>query len=256
MEAISKLFSLQGQLALVTGCSRGIGRAMAVALAEAGADVIGVSNSLKPGSETEKEVVSTGRKFYSYAANLGDRKALYDFIATVKAAHPRIDILVNNAGTIMRSPAAEHPDEYWDQVLSINLDAQFILTREIGKEMIGRGKGKIVFTCSLLSFQGGINVPGYAASKGALASLVKAFANEWAGKGVNVNGIAPGYISTDNTEALRQDPQRSKSILDRIPAGRWGEPEDFKGPAVFLCSEAAAYVQGTILTVDGGWMGR
>jgi 2-deoxy-D-gluconate 3-dehydrogenase len=156
----------------------------------------------------------------------------------------------------MRKPAAEHPDEYWDQVLNVNLDAQFILTREIGKEMIKRGAGKIVFTCSLLSFQGGITVPGYAASKGAVASLVKAFANEWASKGVNVNGIAPGYIATDNTEALRNDEQRSKSIMDRIPAGRWGEAEDFKGVTVFLCSDAAAYMHGAIVTVDGGWMGR
>jgi 2-deoxy-D-gluconate 3-dehydrogenase len=172
----------------------------------------------------------------------------------VKQEHKQIDILVNNAGTIMRKPAAEHPDEYWDPVLNINLDAPFILTRELGKEMIARGRGKIVFTCSLLSFQGGINVPGYAASKGAIASLVKAFANEWASNGVN--GIAPGYIATDNTEALRNDAQRSKSILDRIPANRWGEPDDFKGPIVFLCSDAAAYVHGTIVTVDGGWMGR
>lgn len=256
MEIVSNLFSLAGKVALVTGCSRGIGRAMAVGLAEAGADIIGVSNSLQPGSETEKEVLATGKKFYPYSADLGNRESLYQFIEKLKAAHGTIDILVNNAGTILRNPAAEHSDEYWDKVLSINLDAQFILTREIGKTMIEQGKGKIVFTCSLLSFQGGINVPGYAASKGALASLVKAFANEWASKGINVNGIAPGYISTDNTEALRQDAQRSKSILDRIPAARWGEPEDFKGPTVFLCSEAASYVQGTILTVDGGWMGR
>ena len=256
MASGSDLFSLAGKQALVTGCSRGIGRAMAVGLAEAGADIIGVSHSLQPGSETEKEVLATGRKFSAYSADLGNREALYQFIEKVKADHPQIDILVNNAGTILRNPAAEHSDEYWDKVLSINLDAQFILTREIGKRMIEQGGGKIVFTCSLLSFQGGINVPGYAASKGALASLVKAFANEWASKGINVNGIAPGYISTDNTEALRQDAQRSKSILDRIPAARWGEPQDFKGPTVFLCSEAASYVQGTILTVDGGWMGR
>jgi len=167
-----------------------------------------------------------------------------------------IDILVNNAGTIMRKPAAEHPDEYWDKVLDINLDAPFILSREVGKHMLQRGNGKIIFTCSLLSFQGGITVPGYAASKGALSSLVKALANEWASKGINVNGIAPGYIATDNTEALRADEERSKSILGRIPAGRWGEPEDFKGPTVFLASKAADYVHGTILLVDGGWMGR
>jgi len=156
----------------------------------------------------------------------------------------------------MRAPAAEHPDEYWDKVLTINLDAQFILAREVGKHMLQRGSGKIIFTSSLLSFQGGINVPGYAASKGAIASLIKALANEWAGKGLNVNGIAPGYIATDNTEALRNDPERSKSILSRIPAGRWGEPEDFKGAVVYLASGAANYVNGTILTVDGGWMGR
>jgi len=157
---------------------------------------------------------------------------------------------------ILRKPAAEHPDEYWDKVLSLNLDAPFILARELGKEMIIRGSGKIVFTCSLLSFQGGINVPGYAASKGALSSLIKALSNEWASKGVQVNGIAPGYIATDNTEALRNDPDRSRSILERIPAGRWGEIEDFKGPAIFLSSSASDYVSGTILTVDGGWMGR
>jgi 2-deoxy-D-gluconate 3-dehydrogenase len=157
---------------------------------------------------------------------------------------------------ILRQPAVVHSDELWDRVLAINLDAPFILARELGKEMVGRRSGKIIFTCSLLSFQGGINVPGYAASKGALASVVKALANEWAAQGVNVNGIAPGYISTDNTGSLRQDPVRSKAILDRIPAGRWGEPDDFKGPVVFLASSASEYVHGTILMVDGGWMGR
>ncbi|MDQ3278971.1 MAG: SDR family oxidoreductase [Bacteroidota bacterium] len=253
---MAPLFSLKGKKALVTGCSRGIGQAMAIGLAEAGADIIGVSNSLQPGSGVEEAVKATGQQFWSYAADLGNREAVYRFLQEVKAAHSEIDILINNAGTILRNPAAQHSDAEWDQVLTINLDTPFILARELGKEMITRGSGKIVFTCSLLSFQGGINVPGYAASKGALNSLVKALANEWAAKGVNVNGIAPGYISTDNTDALRKDEVRSKSILDRIPAGRWGEPDDFKGPVVFLCSEAAAYVQGTILTVDGGWMGR
>lgn len=250
-------FDLQGKTALVTGCNKGIGKAMAAGLAEAGADIIGVSGSLEAsGSDVQKQVETLGRKFKAYTANLSDRDALYAFIQKVQAENPVIDILVNNAGTIMRKPAAEHPDEYWDTVLSLNLDAPFILAREMGKKMIERGNGKIIFTCSLLSFQGGINVPGYAASKGALSSLVKALANEWASKGVNVNGIAPGYIATDNTEALRNDPERSASILSRIPAGRWGEPEDFKGPAVFLASDAAAYVNGTILVVDGGWMGR
>ncbi|WP_324497040.1 SDR family oxidoreductase [Haliscomenobacter sp.] len=250
-------FRLDGKLALVTGCNRGIGRGMAEGLAEAGADIIGVSSSLGlEGSEIGDYVQSLGRKFYPYQADFSQRDTLYAFISKVKQDFPQIDVLINNAGTIMRKPAAEHPDEYWDRVIEINLNSQFVLAREIGKEMVARGSGKIIFTASLLSFQGGITVPGYAASKGAIASLIKALANEWAGKGVNVNGIAPGYIATDNTEALRQDPVRSKTILDRIPAGRWGEPADFKGPVVFLASEASSYVNGTILTVDGGWMGR
>ena len=251
------LFNLSGKTALVTGCNKGIGKAMAIGLAEAGADIIGVSGSLEAsGSEVELAVKATGRKFRAYQADLSNREKLYVFIKKLQDENPVIDILINNAGTIMRMPAAEHPDEYWDKVLSINLDAPFVLAREIGKKMIEKGSGKIIFTCSLLTFQGGINVPGYAASKGALGSLVKALANEWAGKGVNVNGIAPGYIATDNTEALRNDEERSKSILSRIPANRWGQPEDFKGPAIFLASKAGEYVHGTILTVDGGWMGR
>ena len=250
-------FDLSGKIALVTGCKRGIGKAIAIGLAEAGADIIGVSATLEEsGSAIEKEVTALGRKFIGYTADFADRTALYAFIAAVKKDFPVIDILVNNAGTILRAPAAEHSDDFWDKVLEVNLNAQFILCREIGKDMIARGVGKILFTASLLSFQGGITVPGYAASKGGIGSLVKALANEWAGKGVNVNGIAPGYISTDNTEALRNDPVRSQQILARIPAGRWGEAEDFKGAAVFLASDAASYVHGTILTVDGGWMGR
>ena len=250
-------FDLTGKTALVTGCNKGIGKAMAIGLAEAGANIIGVSGSLAAsGSDIENKVVALGRSFKAYAANLSDRDALYAFIHKVKTENPVIDILVNNAGTIMRKPAADHPDEYWDTVLALNLDAPFILAREFGKLMLERKSGKIIFTCSLLSFQGGINVPGYAASKGALSSLVKALANEWASSGINVNGIAPGYIATDNTEALRNDPDRSASILSRIPAARWGEPDDFKGPVVFLASDAAAYVNGTILVVDGGWMCR
>jgi len=253
---VTELFNLNGKTALVTGCSRGIGQAMALGLAEAGADIVGVSSTLEPGSKTEKMITDAGTKFTPFAVNLSDRTAVYQFIEKVKSKVKNIDILINNAGTILRNPAAQHSDEEWDKVMAINLDSQFILAREFGREMINRGSGKIVFTCSLLSFQGGINVPGYAASKGAIASLVKALANEWASKGVNVNGIAPGYISTDNTEQLRNDATRSKSILDRIPAGRWGEPDDFKAATVFLCSDAAAYVHGTILTIDGGWMGR
>ena len=253
---ILSAFNLSGKTALVTGCNRGIGMGMAVGLAEAGADIIGVSASLAPGSEVEKQVTALGRSFQSYQADFSSRESIYNFLGQLADAGIVPDILVNNAGTIMRNPAAEHSDEYWDRVININLDAQFIMSREIGKKMIERGSGKIIFTCSLLSFQGGINVPGYAASKGGIARLTMALANEWAGKGVNVNAIAPGYISTDNTAALREDKDRSSSILGRIPAGRWGEPEDFKGPVVFLASDASNYVHGTILTVDGGWMGR
>ena len=249
-------FKLDGKVALVTGCRRGIGKGIAEGLAEAGADIIGVSASLGPESETGKAVTALGRKFYPYACDFSDRKALYAFIAKVKAEHPRIDILFNNAGSILRKPAAEHPDEYWDKIIETNLSAQFVLAREFGKEMIRRKSGKIVFTCSLLTFQGGINVPGYAASKAGVGELVMAFANEWAKFGVNVNGIAPGYIATDNTQALRDDPVRSQAILERIPAGRWGTPEDFKGVAVFLASAASNYVNGSIYLVDGGWMGR
>jgi 2-deoxy-D-gluconate 3-dehydrogenase len=251
------MFSLKGKIALLTGCSKGIGKAIAIGLAEAGADIIGVSASIElNGSQVEKEVTALGRTFKAYQADFSDRDSLNVFIGKVKNDFPIIDILINNAGTIMRMPAAEHPNEYWDRVMAINLDSQFILAREIGRDMIARGSGKIIFTASLLTFQGGINVPSYAASKGAIGSLVKSLANEWAGKGVNVNAIAPGYIATDNTEALRNDPERSSSILARIPAGRWGETQDFKGPAVFLASSASDYIHGTILTVDGGWMGR
>ena len=250
-------FRLDGQVALVTGCKRGIGKAMAVALAEAGADIIGVSATLEPsGSEVAKAVQQTGRSFSAYTCDFSHRPSLYNFIAAVKSNHPQIDILVNNAGTILRAPAAEHPDEYWDQVIEVNQSAQFILTREFGKKMIVQGSGKIIFTASLLTFQGGITVPGYAASKGAIGQMTMAFANEWAGHGVNVNAIAPGYISTDNTEALRHDPERSKAILSRIPAGRWGTAEDFEGPIVFLASPASDYMHGAIILVDGGWMGR
>lgn len=249
-------FKLDGKLALVSGCSRGIGRGIAVGLAEAGADVIGVSARLEPGSEVEREISALGRKFYPYQCDFSDRKAVYEFIAKVKSEHPAVDILFNNAGSILRKPAAEHPDEYWDKIIEINLSAQFIMAREFGKEMVARGSGKIVFTASLLSYQGGVTVPGYAASKAGVKELVMALSNEWAGKGVNVNGIAPGYIATDNTQALREDPSRSRQILERIPAGRWGTPEDFKGVAVFLASAASSYVNGAVYLVDGGWMGR
>ncbi len=255
--AILDSFKLDGKTAVVTGCKRGIGKAMALALAEAGADIIGVSQSLEPtGSDVEKEIVSRGRKFKGYTCDFADRAAVYAFINQVKADFPVIDILVNNAGTILRKPAAEHPDEYWDKVMEVNLNSQFVLSRELGKEMVARGSGKVIFTASLLTFQGGITVPGYAASKGAVGQLTMALSNEWAGKGVQVNAIAPGYIATDNTAALQADPVRNTAILARIPAGRWGNADDLAGATVFLASAASNYVNGTILTVDGGWMGR
>ncbi|MDP4915405.1 MAG: SDR family oxidoreductase [Saprospiraceae bacterium] len=251
------IFDLTGKVALVTGCKRGIGFAIAEGLAAAGADIIGVSATLElQQSDIEKSVIALGRKFYAYQCDFSDRSQLYTFLEIVTKEHKVIDILVNNAGSILRNPAVDHSDEYWDTVLEINLSAQFILSRTLGAKMIENGQGKIIFIASLLSFQGGINVPGYAAAKGGIASLTKALANEWASKGVNVNAIAPGYIETDNTYALRNDPDRSTSILQRIPANRWGKPSDFAGPAIFLASDAANYVHGTILTVDGGWMGR
>ena len=255
--AIFDLFKVEGKTALVTGARRGLGKAMAIALAEAGADIIGVSASMeKEGSEVEKEIRARGKSFRGYACDLGDRKAVYALIEAVRAGCAPVDILVNNGGTILRKPAAEHPDEYWDRIIEVNLNAQFILAREFGRDMIARGGGKIVFTASLLTFQGGITVPGYAAAKGGLGQLVKALANEWASRNVQVNAIAPGYMETDNTTALRADPVRNPAILARIPAGRWGKPEDMMGAVVYLASAASDYVSGEVLTVDGGWMGR
>lgn len=255
--SVDSLFDLTGKTALVTGCKRGIGRGMAEALAAAGADIIGVSASLeKEGSAVEQAVTAMGRSFTGFTCDFSNRTALNDFTAELHARGIVPDILINNAGTIKRKPAAEHPDAWWDDVIEVNLSAQFLLSREIGKGMVERGSGKIIFTASLLTFQGGITVPGYSASKGGIGQLTKALANEWASKGVNVNAIAPGYIATDNTEALRNDEDRYKAILERIPQGRWGTPEDFAGPVVFLASAASNYVNGEILTVDGGWMGR
>jgi 2-deoxy-D-gluconate 3-dehydrogenase len=248
-------FKLDGKTAIVTGSNQGIGQAYAQALAEAGADIIGVSYQ-SDFTETEKLITTTGRKFKSYISDFSNRESLYQFVKSVKNDFNKIDILVNNAGMILRKPISEHPDDYWDKVIDVNLSAQFILTREFGKEMAERGYGKIVFIASLLSFQGGITVPGYAASKGGIKQLTMAFANEWASRGVTVNAIAPGYIATENTKALHEDAVRNKSILDRIPAGKWGTPEDLKGTIVFLCSDASNYLNGSVVTVDGGWMGR
>ena len=254
---VMEQFRLDGKKALVTGARRGIGKAMAIGLAEAGADIIAVSANLEAaGSEIEREVLALGRSFAGYRCDFSDRDDLYKFIGDVTGAHSVIDILVNNAGTVLREAAERHPDDYWDKIIDTNLSAQFLLSREIGKGMLARGSGKIIFIASLLTFQGGITVPGYAASKGGVGQLTKALANEWAGRGVQVNAIAPGYVRTDVTEALQNDPERFRAILDRIPAGRWGEIDDFKGPAVFLASSASDFVNGEILVVDGGWMGR
>jgi 2-dehydro-3-deoxy-D-gluconate 5-dehydrogenase len=250
-------FELTGKLALVTGCRRGIGLAMAEALAAAGADVVGASLSLDPGeSEVRRRVEAHGRTFAAYRADLGSDAGAKDLAAAVLADGLEVDILVNNAGTIARAPALDHGDDQWQRVLQTNLTSAFVLTRELGRRMVERGRGKIIFTASMLSFQGGINIVSYTASKSGIAGLVRALANEWAPHGVNVNAIAPGYIATDNTQPLRDDPERSRVILDRIPAGRWGEPADLAGATVFLASPASDYVHGVILPVDGGWLGR
>jgi 2-dehydro-3-deoxy-D-gluconate 5-dehydrogenase len=250
-------FDLAGKTAVVTGCRRGIGRAAALGLAASGADIIGVSAALEDdGGEVGAEVRAAGRKFSGFRCDFADRDSVYQLVADLGAQGLQVDILVNNAGTIARMPAAEHSDDLWDRVLEVNLTAQFVLTRELGRGMLDRGAGKIVFVASMLSFQGGVNVPGYTASKSGIAGLTKALANEWAGRGVNVNAVAPGYIRTDNTQALQDDEVRSAEILARIPARRWGGPGDLAGAIVFLSSTAADYVHGAVLPVDGGWLAR
>lgn len=251
------LFDLTGRLAVVTGARRGIGLAMAVALAGAGADIIGISAGAEPdGGAPGRAVRGLGREFTSIRADLS-RPEQVTALAGRLRGHPRpVDILVNNAGTIRRAPAVRHSLSDWADVLQVNLTAPFALAQAVGGGMLERGRGKIIFTASLLSFQGGINVPGYTAAKSGLAGLTRALANEWAARGVNVNAIAPGYIATDNTQALREDEARSTAILDRIPAGRWGEAGDVAGATVFLASAAADYVHGVVLPIDGGWLGR
>jgi 2-dehydro-3-deoxy-D-gluconate 5-dehydrogenase len=251
------MFDLTGQLAVVTGARRGIGLAFAEALASAGADIVGVSASMEPsGSEVQRRVEALGRSFVALGADLSDRSAVLGLAARLGELGRPVDVLVNNAGTIRRGPAAEHSDEDWDHVRAVNLDAPFLLAREVGVRMVQRGRGKIIFTASVLSFQGGVGVPGYVAAKHAIAGVTRALANEWAARGVNVNAIAPGYVETDTTQALQDDAARYQAIVDRIPAGRWGRPEDVAGAVVFLASAASDYVHGTVLPVDGGWLGR
>ena len=248
-------FRLDGKVALVTGASGGIGAAIAVALAEHGADVACTGNTRAP-RETCERVAGFGRRALSLQGDLADPAVPARWVEATVQELGSIDILINNAGLIRRTPAVEHSLEDWDLVLNVNLGSVFRLCQQAGRHMVARRSGKIVNIASLLSFQGGINVPGYAASKGGVVQLTKALANEWAPHGVNVNAIAPGYIRTDNTRALQADATRSRQILERIPAGRWGEATDIAGAAVFLCANASDYVQGHVLVVDGGWMGR
>ena len=247
---------LAGKIAVVTGANRGIGHAIALALAEAGADIVGTSRQMSDDESIAKEVRALGQKFFPFACDMKNRAESTALAKKVLTEVGQVDILVNNAGTIRRENIAEYSLADWDEVVEVNLTAPFILTQDFGKPMLERGAGKVIFISSLLSYQGGIRVPAYTASKSGIAGLVKAFANEWAGKGVNVNAVAPGYIVTDNTEALRADPIRYEAITGRIPAGRWGEGSDIAGSVVFLASENADYLHGSTITVDGGWMGR
>ena len=251
----NSLFRLDGQVALVTGSSVGLGAGMATALAEAGADLI--LHDLRPALETERKIRELCPvRTVCLTADLSKRDEGDRLVAQGTEAMGKIDILVNNAGIIRRAPAVDYKDEDWDAVLEVNLTSVFRLSRAVGRQMLARGHGKIISVSSLLAFQGGITVPAYAAAKGGVAQITKSLSNEWAGRGVNVNAIAPGYMATDNTSALRSDPVRSRQILERIPAGRWGVPEDLGGVAVFLASRASDYVHGHVLVVDGGWMGR
>jgi 2-dehydro-3-deoxy-D-gluconate 5-dehydrogenase len=253
---LDRKFGLAGKVALVTGSSQGLGRAMALALAQAGADII--VNGREPAklNAVVAELTAIGVKATAIAADLGNRAEVQRLIEAAIAWQGHLDVLVNNAGVIKRTPAVDHSDADWDLVLRVNLDGVFTACRAAGKHMLARGSGKIVNVASLLTFFGGITVPGYAASKGAVGQLTKALSNEWAGKGVNVNAIAPGYMATENTAPLRADPVRSKEILSRIPANRWGEADDLAGAVIFLSSCASDYLSGHVMAVDGGWCGR
>ncbi|MDC7218482.1 MAG: 2-dehydro-3-deoxy-D-gluconate 5-dehydrogenase KduD [Spirochaetales bacterium] len=252
---ILEQFSLEGKKAIVTGCSTGLGQGIAIGLAEAGADVFGVGMS-EP-TETARQIKEAGREFYSHKCNLMKQDGLDDLIAAAKEKMGRIDILVNNAGIIRREDAIDFGEQDWDDVLNINLKSLFMLSQKAARVFIDQGNGgKIINIASMLSYQGGIRVPAYTASKSAVLGLTRALANEWAQHNITCNGIAPGYMVTNNTEALRNDPERNAAILGRIPAGRWGSPRDIAGAAVFLASPASDYVNGFTLAVDGGWLAR
>jgi 2-dehydro-3-deoxy-D-gluconate 5-dehydrogenase len=253
---ILEKFKLHGKIALVTGSATGIGRAIAVGLAEAGADVACHCRKAGDASETVAEVERDGRRAVEVAGDMSDKDAPKRVVAEVVEAFGRIDILINNAGMIRRSPAVDFTEEDWATVIEVNLSSVFRLSQAAGRHMVEQGSGKIVNIASLLSFQGGITVPAYTASKSGVAGLTKALANEWAKHNVTVNAIAPGYIATNNTAVLQADETRNRQILERIPAGRWGSPDDLAGAAVFLASDASNYLNGHILVVDGGWMGR
>ena len=251
---MNTLFDLSGKVAIVTGGFRGLGQGMAIGLAEAGADLVLVDR--EEASETADRVRSLGRKAITVSVDLMSIAAIPSIKEKAVGAFGKIDILINNAGTIRRTPAIDYSEKDWDEVMALNSKTVFFLSQAVARDMLKRKSGKIINIASLLSFQGGIIVPAYAASKGAVAQITKALANEWAQHGINVNAIAPGYMATDNTKALREDPVRSKAILDRIPAGRWGTPRDLAGVAVFLASSASDYVNGHVLVVDGAWLAR
>ncbi|MCU7738475.1 SDR family oxidoreductase [Priestia sp. YIM B13446] len=249
------LFSLDGKVAAITGATRGIGRSMAIALAEAGSDIALLQRS-KEFLGVKEEIERLGRKCFIVNCDLENASEVSEAISSVAAYFGKLDILVNNAGIQRRSPAVDFAEEDWDAVMNVNLKTVWLLCQQAGRQMLKQGSGKIINMASLLSYQGGITVPAYAAAKGGVAQLTKALSNEWAAKGVNVNGIVPGYIATDMNEALINDETRSRQIIERIPAGRWGEADDFKGAVVFLASDASAYIHGHLLAVDGGWLGR
>lgn len=252
---ILNAFNLQGKVALVTGCDKGLGQGMALGLAEAGCDIVSVSRRVP--QETAEKVAALGRRLYAIQADLSQAESIADIVPAAVAAAGRIDILVNNAGTIRREDALTFSEKDWDEVMNLNIKSVFFLSQAVARQFMKQGDGgKIINIASMLSFQGGIRVPSYTASKSGILGITRLLANEWAQHQINVNAIAPGYMATNNTQQLREDADRSKAILDRIPAGRWGSPDDLKGPVVFLASSASDYINGYTIAVDGGWLAR